>query len=336
MLGGQQRCTWRTTQSFHLMRCRQILAVLLAIWFRLAYLSVAFQGISRFVVQRTTRTTVVRIPSRPQNVRIQYEGDIIGTTCTIGCSRQISRTLDSHQLRLSTINNDESTNPVDARAVQNQDALAPQVFASGYSTKANLVEALREAVQVATQALPPAIEKGTDGIDLAIVSVSSLYDGGVQKPATMVVPVVLEAVKEFYNGTPIQHLVGSSVAGCISSSCSYSAPKQSSDAAAPTATKTVELEGIPSVSVTLALLPGVQLRTFDCGKDDLFDDVGRLPATEWKRPLGLQGFAETTDKDDQNDKPSEPVFLLLPSPAFSAEVDNLLYGLSFYFPGWYV
>ena len=222
------------------------------------------------------------------------------------------------------------------------DEAKPQVFASGYSTQANLVDALREAVEMAVQGLPALGDgesKDSVRIDLAMVSVSSLYDGGVPQPATTVIPTVLEAAQELY--APIEHLVGSSVAGCISSSSNVLVPDASSTTTSSqgpvsaTATKTVELEGIPSVSVTFALLPDVSLRTFDCLKDDLPGDVGRLPAKEWKRPLGLEGFAEGTPANE-NEKPSRPVFMLLPSPAFSADVDDLLFGLSFYFPGRYV
>ncbi|KAL7571499.1 hypothetical protein ACA910_020919 [Epithemia clementina (nom. ined.)] len=238
-----------------------------------------------------------------------------------------SRLIGGQAVLLSTY----SANTQAEHVVQN--AVEPQVFASGYSTQANLVDALREAVKQAAQSLPEPKLGSETVIDLAIVTVSSLYDGGAQQPATTVVPTVLEASNEFYGDAKIQHLVGCSVAGSISSSCPPVSVVQGP--VVPNTIKTVELEGIPSVSVTLALLPGVELRTFGCGKGDIPDDVGLLPATEWKRPLGLQGFGETStgqDEDGENERPDGSVFMLLPSPAFSTDLNDLLYGLSYYFP----
>lgn len=207
----------------------------------------------------------------------------------------------------------------------------PQVFASGYSTNPNLAEALKEAVKMAVQSLPPPTDRG---IDLAIVSVSSLYDGGAEQPATTVISAVSAAVREFYQGATISNLVGSSVAGCISSLCNINVNRPQNSEAVATATTPVELEGIPSVSVTLALLPDVELRTFDCGKIDILDDVGRLSPTEWKRPLGLAGFGDETSVEKRSkDDASGAVFFILPSPAFANALDDLLFGIAHYFPG---
>ena len=51
----------------------------------------------------------------------------------------------------------------------------PQVLASGFSQNMDMVEALREAVQMAMASLPPPTQNSE--INLAVVSVSSLYDG---------------------------------------------------------------------------------------------------------------------------------------------------------------
>eukprot|EP00522_Entomoneis_paludosa_P010453 CAMPEP_0172446954 /NCGR_PEP_ID=MMETSP1065-20121228/6379_1 /TAXON_ID=265537 /ORGANISM="Amphiprora paludosa, Strain CCMP125" /LENGTH=1008 /DNA_ID=CAMNT_0013198143 /DNA_START=88 /DNA_END=3114 /DNA_ORIENTATION=+ len=212
----------------------------------------------------------------------------------------------------------------------------PQVFASGFSSQPNLLDALREAVQTAVEGLPDVADGKTAKIDLAIVSVSSLYDGGTVQPANVVIPTILEAVKEFYQGSSIEHLVGSSVAGCISSTAKARSVS-SEDNKAATSCETVELEGIPAVSITFAILPDVQLQTFTCGKGDVPDDVGRMPPGEWKRSVGLMGFGETKKVDGKSEHADEdnntPVFMMVPSPAFSTELDDLLYGLSVYFPG---
>lgn len=165
------------------------------------------------------------------------------------------------------------------------------------------------------------------------MAVSSLYDGGTSQPAKTVIPTVLESIKEFYHDASLKHLVGSSVAGCISSTV---AERGGGTAPITTSCATVELEGIPSVSIMLAMLPDVELQTFSCGKDDVPDDVGRRPANEWKRLVGLLGFGEESPNDETVEDDSDddtPVFFLLPSPAFSTELEDLLLGLSIYFPG---
>jgi len=213
--------------------------------------------------------------------------------------------------------------PLCAEGLQDQ---KPQVFASGYSTQANLVDALKEAIKVAVEGLPESSgSEQPPKIDLAMVSVSSLYDGGIVQPATSVIPIVLDSVAEYYSGASIENLIGGSAAGCISSTAT--APTEQ----ASNSCETVELEGIPAVSVTLAMLPEVELRTFTCGKDDVPDDVGRSPPDRWKSAVGLGGFGESSADNGEED--DEPVFFVLPSPGFSTELDDLLYGISIYFPG---
>lgn len=197
---------------------------------------------------------------------------------------------------------------------------APIAFASGHSSNVNLLDAIQEATTEAIKALPPPMEieqqQPKRRVDLALVAVSSLYDGGSQPPATTVVPSVLAAAART-DGVVIDHLIGSSVAGCISSTVSL-------DPRTTGACQPVEYERLPAVSVTLCQIPATQFTTFHVS--DVPNDPGRLPPTEWKRAVGLSSTIESSDQD-------EPwSFLLIPVPSFSTKVDDLLFGLNVYFP----
>eukprot|EP00977_Amphora_coffeiformis_P026711 scaffold29231_cov268-Amphora_coffeaeformis.AAC.4 len=216
------------------------------------------------------------------------------------------------------------------RAVSSNEALAPQVFASGYSTNPNLVEALQEAVQMAVGGLPVVSPAATDDdddddaavVDLGLVFVSSLYDGGTVQPATAVIPTVVQAVQDFYGGAILQELLGCSAAGCIGSTWQDDGPVVSNNVV------TTELEGIPAVTVTLALLPDVQVQTF--AVSDVPDDVGRLDVKDWQRAVGVPEWV--LDSGNGGDEDDAPVMMLLPSPAFATELDDLLRGFSTYLP----
>lgn len=45
--------------------------------------------------------------------------------------------------------------------------------------------------------------------------------------------------------------------------------------------------------------------------EDVPEDVGRLSTREWNNMVGLRGYA-----DSDEEKADEPIFMLLPSPAF--------------------
>lgn len=169
----------------------------------------------------------------------------------------------------------------------NDDNVEPQVLATGYSQSMDMKEAIQEATEMALEALPRYSKtSGPQKIDLAIVSVSSLYDGSYS-PAE-VVPAVLEAASAYGEG--IQHLVGSTVGGMISSMANTMDGPESSmtrskpenvledldfdtdeeddddvddydDVVGPMtrACVPVEREGVPSVSVMLAILPDVNV-----------------------------------------------------------------------------
>ena len=219
----------------------------------------------------------------------------------------------------------ESTN-----SVQSQQIL-PQALASGYSQNMDMKVAIEEAVQIALEALPAQNADGTSQIDLAIVSISSLYDGNAS-PST-VVPTILEAAKSYGKG--VQHLIGSTSGGIISSSANFeptvvvttdNESDDENDVKPVRACTPVELEGVPAVSIVLCVLPEVQLKTFHVLGDDVPDDYGRIASTDWKRYVGLD-WKEPIDSDDI----SQAVFLL-PSPAFSNDLDDLLRGFGMHLP----
>lgn len=213
---------------------------------------------------------------------------------------------------------------------------APQVFSAGYSTKANLLEALQEAVTVAVSGLLVGDDDDDSNkagivVDLCVFSISSLYDnGGQYRPAVVTVPAILAAAQA--HDVSIWHIVGCSCAGAISSrvpAAAAAAGMPPTDAST-TACKPVDLEGIPAVSVTLAVLPGVQMKTFHVSAADIPE--GRTSAKDWKRAVGLLGVS----MDDGDSNPiveDAPLFWLLPSPSFSTNLDELLQGLQLYFPG---
>lgn len=155
-------------------------------------------------------------------------------------------------------------------SLQDQD-IEPQVLATGYSQAINMKEAIEEATDMALEALPKAISDSSK-IDLAIISVSSLYDGNASP--SEVVPTVLKAASSYGKG--IQHLVGSTSGGLVSSmansnnepvakaksSVGEKKDKISSEEKEDIVRSCVpiECEGVPAVSVTLCILPDVQVK----------------------------------------------------------------------------
>ena len=146
--------------------------------------------------------------------------------------------------------------------------IEPQVMSTGYSQQMDLNDAIKEAMEMALQSLPNARNNKNAKIDLAIVSISSLYDGN-SSPST-VVPTCLDIASSYGRG--IQHLVGSSVGGIVSSVIntddSYQEDTEDEEdedeeeksALLRRACTPTELEGVPGVSVMLAILPDVNLK----------------------------------------------------------------------------
>mmetsp|Transcript_63521 Transcript_63521/g.73073 ORF Transcript_63521/g.73073 Transcript_63521/m.73073 type:complete len:1022 (+) Transcript_63521:83-3148(+) len=254
-------------------------------------------------------------------------------TIVIGeISHEINQNNDNpSNLRLSSSSDqNEVTNPPNTVTIEkkNNDEVTAvdqsQVLASGFSQNMDMVEALQEAVAMAIASLPPLLTK----IDLAVVSVSSLYDGNYRP--SLVVPTILEAASSYGNG--IQHLVGSTCGGLISSK---SEPSKQNNVIQ--ACQTVEREGVPGVSIVLCILPDVQLRTFHVTGEEVPDGYGKMSSKIWKTSIGLSTSSSSTStlQSDVNEKKNEdePVVLVLPSPAMSNKLDDFLRGMDMHIPG---
>ncbi|CAB9499032.1 Indole-3-glycerol phosphate synthase [Seminavis robusta] len=206
--------------------------------------------------------------------------------------------------------------------------IAPQVVATGYSSDDDLPKAIREATAMAMESLPSNDDNDDNDatptmIDLAVIFVSSLYDGTFSP--SLVVPSLLDAASSY--GGVIQHVIGSTAGGVVGSVANTAAQAQK----AKSNCRPAELEGTLGVSVCLFQLPGVELQTFHVLGDDVPDDYARFPASMWKQAVGLTGFGGTDD-DEQDDDDDSPVFMLLPSPGFQNDLDDLLQGIQANFP----
>ena len=205
----------------------------------------------------------------------------------------------------------------------------PIVFASGSSTQPNLVAALEEAVDQAVAALPASCAQ----LDLAWISISSLYDGAVGggMGASVVIPTIVQALERQHN-IRLQHLIGSSVAGCVTSRASVptrtavitsgsgsSTPSSSADTQACLPT---EYESVPAVSLTVAVLPDTHVSSFYISSADV---VPNDSPTGWTRALGLSSDARMSTHEPA-------VVLMIPSPAFATTLPDLLAGFDAFFP----
>lgn len=249
-----------------------------------------------------------------------------------------SRNFFSH-IHMSLSPNEELTGTSTTTNEKNDNLHAanePQVLASGFSQNMDMVEALQEAVKIALASLPPPDKNAR--IDLAVVSVSSLYDGNTSP--SLVVPTILETVSSY--GTGIQNIVGSTCGGFICSTSSYVKDltkmeqnnddgdvNNSNEEKSARVCLPVEREGVPGVSIVLCLLPDVQLRTFHVTGDDVPDDYRNLSPESWKRSIGLSSSLHNNNGSDG----SEPAVMVFPSPAMSNELDDFLRGMEFHLPG---
>ena len=216
----------------------------------------------------------------------------------------------------------------------------PQAFATGYSTNpTSLTTAIEEATAAALSSLPPATDLQYK-IDLAIVSTSSLYD----EPMSSIVPNVLkviEASSGLYGYTGLNHLVGCTAGGVIGSrtNTANALSESSSDNNQRECTP-YEAEAAPAISVTLALLPNVDITTFHVNGEDVpeFDgglfqrEFGGRDSTEvWKRLVGLGSSSNDDDKAGDKDN-NDPIFMMIPSPAFQNNLDDFMSGLQYAYP----
>jgi len=243
-----------------------------------------------------------------------------------------------------------STSTTSTTTTTNDDR--PQVFATGYSTNPSLSQAIEEATTAALSSLPPATNLQYE-IDLAIVAASSLYE----EPSTIVPTLVkvVEASSGLYGYGGVKNLVGGTAGGVIGSRSLSSVPSskimttndeggEDGGAVVGGECQPVEAEATPAISVTLALLPDVEVRTFHLNKQDVPEFDGDFTRSdyaveEWKRSVGLAGFGtEKKEGEESNSKPSEdededePVFMVIPSPAFQNNLDDFLRGLQFAYP----
>jgi indole-3-glycerol phosphate synthase len=266
--------------------------------------------------------------------------------------------IQNNNLRLSLSSkedqNEPTKTPTNTATIEKNDDVAAdddqsQVLATGFSQNMDMVEALREAVEMAIAGLPPPLDLSTSsasgqhhhrlGIDLAVVSVSSLYDGNASP--SLVVPTILEAASSYETG--IQHLVGSTCGGFIGSTrTAVTTSSSSNDDDDDTngdvsknqnvirACQPVEREGVPGVSVVLCILPDVQLRTFHVTGKDVPEDYGTMSPEIWKESVGLSSSSSSTEK---NENENEPVVLVLPSPTMKKQLADLLRGTETHLPG---
>jgi small ligand-binding sensory domain FIST len=157
-------------------------------------------------------------------------------------------------------------------------------WASALSTRPSLEAAVTEVVEQAQQRLQvPA--------DLGLVFVSSAFASEFSR--------LMPLLKERLN---LSALIGCSGGGVIG-------PNQSG--------QTQEIEGEAALSLSLAYLPGVQVRAFHVSAATLPDLDS--PPDRWVDLI-------------QVDPQDQPHFILLADP-FSAGINNLLQGLDFAYPG---
>ena len=249
-------------------------------------------------------------------------------------SSSSSRTALEATPETSTTNNTTDDYSETTTAASN----APTAFATGYSTHSNLTQALQQAVQMALAGLPSNNNKSNNNsttvVDLCLVSVSSLYNTDTQK----VIPTILQTAAA--GSVQIQHLIGSSVAGCIGSSSSSSRDASSLPSSSlaswnlPNATEIqpVEYESVPAVTLTFCQLPGCHLQSFYV--EDVPEEEEDVSDDEWNRAVPISSVMEDNDNNDNDNDNSPPVFWLVSSPGFSTtHLEDLLYGLQRRFEG---
>lgn len=76
-------------------------------------------------------------------------------------------------------------------------------------------------------------------------------------------------------------------------------------------------------------MPTKYVQTFHVLSEDVPDDVGRVSTADWNNAVGLRDMNDSNGGDKNDD---EPVFMLLPSPAFQSDLDDLLHGISVHHP----
>jgi hypothetical protein len=251
--------------------------------------------------------------------------------------------------------------------------ILPQVISTACSQKSLLVEAVQEATERALLGLPNNNNNIDDQqqdaviIDVAWVVVSSLYDG---QAWSAVVPTVYQTIQHAHPAWQLQHVVGCTTAGVISSSrdgsSSSSATETTTTTTATTTTATgattssnvatstlssstiqphdtvlqpVEWEGLLGVSVTLMQLPDTQVQVFHVLGEDVPDDLTRVTLDTWQRAIGIvPSSLRENDENDEDESDNDSVICLFPSPSFQVNLffvheswrKKQTYGLTFF------
>lgn len=157
-------------------------------------------------------------------------------------------------------------------------------WVSALSTRPSLESALKEVVEQADRQLEgPA--------DLALIFISSAFASEYSR----LMPLLRELL-------PVPAILGCGGGGVIGTNRGGI---------------TEEVEGSPAVSLSLARLPGVNVRTFHIGAEEL-PDLDSPPDT-WVDLLGVPAQ-------------EEPQFIILADP-FSSQINDLLQGLDYAYPG---
>nr|WP_017716572.1 FIST N-terminal domain-containing protein [Oscillatoria sp. PCC 10802] len=157
-------------------------------------------------------------------------------------------------------------------------------WANALSTRPSLEAAVKEVVEGAQQQLgAPA--------DLGLVFISSAFASEYSR----LMPLLREQL-------PVPHLIGTSGNGIIGMNRQQ---------------QPQEREGEPALSLTLAHLPGVDVRSFHISADELPDSDS--PPEAWVRLIGVPAA-------------QQPQFVLL-ADALTFKVSDLIEGLDFAYPG---
>jgi small ligand-binding sensory domain FIST len=139
---------------------------------------------------------------------------------------------------------------------------------------------------------------------LIIVHASSLYE-----EPSKIISTIIEVIEK--EGGRVKNIVGNTAGGIVGGRYVDSI-------------QTIEAEAVPAVSVTLLTLPEVEVKTFYWNDCPEANDVSNVD--DWKKFMGMDGFCK--DKPEEE----EPVFMLIPSPAFQNNLDDLLQGISHAYP----
>ena len=157
-------------------------------------------------------------------------------------------------------------------------------WVSALSTRPSLESALKEVIEQADRLLEgPA--------DLGLIFISSAFASEYSR----LMPLLKELL-------PIPALIGCGAGGVIGTNRGG---------------MTEEVEGSPAVSLSLARLPGVNVRTFHVEAEQM-PDLDSPPDT-WVDLLGVPAH-------------EEPQFIILADP-FSSKINDLLQGLDYAYPG---